>query len=64
MFMTYDELQAFIKSCSRNHGVTEDHVVQVLFHPSTRINEDYTIITDCYNVWMEATKFARATCEN
>lgn len=58
--MRYDEMVAFIESASGHLGVDKDDILEIITNSSYSKSLNYTIVTDAYNIWADAIRFAEA----
>lgn len=56
--MRYDEMVAFIESASGHLGVDKDDILEIITNSGYSKSLNYTIVTDAYNIWADAIRFA------
>jgi hypothetical protein len=56
--MHYNEMKAFVKSCSDNTGISEDTVYRIVHEIDSNPSMEYTIVRDALNIWWAAIKYA------
>jgi hypothetical protein len=61
--MSYDELKAFINSCSENTGIDENKVYRSVHDLDHNVYSEYTIIRDSLQIWQDAIKYAQSNQE-
>ena len=57
--MNFNELIAFVKSCSENTGINEDIVYRIISEIDSNPSMEYTIVRDALNIWQDAIKYAQ-----
>ena len=56
--MKYNEMIAFVKSCSDNTDIPEDTVYRIVHEIDSNPSMEYTIVRDALNIWQDAIKYA------
>jgi len=56
--MRYNEMVAFIEAASNHLGVDKDDILEIITNSGYSTSINYTIVTDAYNVWADAIRFA------